>query len=64
MTDEQPDDRPKYSDKARSTGTSIDVSEMLDDQTRWLDKRLREMKDCVEEVRFLLKEFLNEKIKK
>lgn len=55
---------PEFKDMAKSSETSVDVSEMMSANASWIKHRLDDIKVSVEEVKKLLAEFLNEKIKK
>lgn len=61
MSDEQPkdcSDTPDYDSKARADLISVDVGEMMDMQTKWLDRRLSSIENLVKNTlaKFLGKE--------
>lgn len=41
---------PDYSSKARLDYASIDIGEMMDMQTKWLDKRLESVENFVKDT--------------
>lgn len=47
---EEDNPTPDYSTKARSTLTSVDVGDMMELQTKWLDRRLASVENFVKDT--------------